>query len=166
MFQDIRRIRTFLAYKGFQWEPISLFEGMEERPADFIASREGEASFFGTILSIGKERPHDGRPIKFVMDAGEKAVRLSRLEGQLEEAVKLLDMAAVDAGLPLVVAVANHDPQWRFEDLPVLLEGISAKSILSVDLFIWFDDFRNDRMLFCRTDPTAYEALFNWFHVA
>lgn len=166
MFQDIRRIRTFLAYKGFQWEPISLFGGMEERTADFIASREGKAAFFGTMLSIGKERPYDGRPIKFVMDAGEKAVRLSRLEGQLEEAVKLLETASVDADLPLVVAVANHDPRWRFDDLPVLLEGASAKSILSVDLFIWFDDFRNDRMLFCRTDPTAYEALYNWFHVA
>jgi hypothetical protein len=141
------------------------FIASREGKADFIASREGETAFFGTILSIGKERPYDGRPIKFVMDDGEKAVRLTRLEDQFKEAVKLLDTAAVDAGLPLVVAVANHDPQWRFDDLPALLEDTSAKSLLSVDLFIWFDDFRNDRMLFCRTDPAAYEALFNWFHV-
>lgn len=165
MLQDIRRIRTFLAYKGFQWEPIALFEEDRERPC-FIASRKNVSSFYGTMLSIGKEAPYDGRPIKVVLDKGESAVRHARLMGMLEAAVKPLNRAALDAGLPSVVAVVNHDPNHGFEDLPDLLKDQSAGVSLSVDLFIWFDDFRSDRMLFRRTDPAVYETLFNWFRVA
>jgi hypothetical protein len=166
MFMDIRRIRTILGNKGNQWEPISYGKGGEERPADFIASRGGAASFFGTTLSIGKERPYDGRAIKVVLDSGEKAARHARLMGRLEAAVKPLHRAALEAGLPSVVAVVNHDPNHGFEDLSDLLKDPSAGVCPCVDLFIWFDDFRSDRMLYRRSDPAAYEMLFDWFNAA
>jgi hypothetical protein len=165
MLQDIRRIRTFLAYKGFQWDPIALFEEDQEG-SSFIASRKNAPSFYGTVLSIGKEGPYDGRPIKVVLDNEEGAIRHTRLMGMLEAAVKPLDRAALDAGLPSVVAVVNHDPNYGFENLSGLLTDQSSDVSLSVDLFIWFDDFRSDRMLFRRTDPAVHETLFNWFYVA
>jgi hypothetical protein len=161
---DIRRIRTFLGYKGFQWEPVAYGSAGEERPAGFIASREGETSFFGTTLSIGKEHPYDGRAIKVVLDAEEKAARHARLMGQLEAAVQPLHRTALEAGLPSVVAVVNHDPNHGFEDLSDLLKDPTAGVCPSVDLFIWFDDFRSDRMLYRRSDPAVYEMLFNWFN--
>jgi hypothetical protein len=166
MLIDIRRIRTFLGYKGFQWEPALYDQAGEERPADFIASREGEACFFGTTLSIGKELPYDGRAIKVVLDTGEKTVRHARLMGQVEAAVKPLHRAALEAGLPSVVAVVNHDPNHGFEDLSDLLNDPSAGVCPSVDLFVWFDDFRSDRMLYRRSDPAVYEMLFDWFNAA
>ena len=166
MLRDIRRIRTFLGYKGFQWEPVSYGQAGEEDPADFIASRGGEVCFCGTTLSIGKQLPYDGRAIKVVLDTGEKAARHTRLMGQVEAAVKPLHRAALEAGLPSVVAVVNHDPNHGFEDLPDLLKDPSAGVCPSVDLFIWFDDFRGDRMLYRRSDPTVYEMLFQWFNAA
>lgn len=166
MLPDIRRIRTFLAYKGFQWEPLAHAGEAEERPGDFVASRMNDTCFVGTILSIGKERPCDGHPIQVVDDEGERAGRVVELKDRMETAVHPLGKAGAEAGPPLVVVLVNHDPHWRFEDLSVVLEDKSATDLPSVDLFIWFDDFRNDRMLFRRTDPAAYASLFSWFHVA
>ncbi|MEJ2155546.1 MAG: hypothetical protein P8X96_09440 [Desulfobacteraceae bacterium] len=166
MLRDVRRIRTFLAYKGFQWEPLVNAGEADERPGDFTASRMNDACLVGTILSIGQERPYDGSPIQVVVDEGERAGRLVGLRDRLETAVHPLCKAGAEAGLPLVVVLVNHDPHWRFEDLSVVLEDKSASALPSVDLFIWFDDFRNDRMLFRRTNPAAYESLFSWFHVA
>ena len=155
-----------MSYKGFKWEPMAHPWGRGERSGDFIASRRNEASFYGTVLSLGMERPSDGRPVTVVVDDGEKAGRLARLEARLAAAVIPLDKAAADAGVPLVVAMVNYDPNWRFEDLSLLLEDESATAATSVDLFIWFDDYRSDRMLFRRSDTAAYESLFNWFHTA
>jgi len=166
MLLDIRRIGTFLAYKGFQWEPISPLGQAQGRPVGFIASREGETSFCGMIVSVGTEASYDGRPVRVVDDDGERENRLARLKDRLEKAAEPVGERAAEMGLPFVSVVVNHDPRCRFEDLTRLLEDRSAKATPAVDLFFWFDDFGRDRMLYRRSDPAVHEMLFDWFHAA
>lgn len=166
MSSDMKRIRTFLAYKGFQWEPLSPHDRFDTPSMDFKAIWDGQPSIIGTMISLGRERPYGGNPIKISMDAEEKADLRSCLVDQLELAEQRLNGAATGAGLPKVLAVVNHDPNMQFEDLTAVMEDSRDKTPLNIDLLIWFDDFRNDRMLFRRTDAAAYEKLFDWFHVS
>lgn len=165
MASDMKRIRTFLAYRGFQWAPLSDQDRFDTPSTDFLAMREGEASIVGAVISVGAERPFDGAPVKIVVDDAKRAGEQLHLSRQLERADQRLQEATVEAVLPKVVAVVNHDPELQFEDLTAALEHYPAGVSPAIDLLIWFDDYRTDRMLFRRSDPEVYDKLFSWFHV-
>ncbi len=165
MASDMKRIRTFLAYKGFQWEPLSEQDWFAAPSVDFMASREGEPSIIGTMICVGQERLHDGGPIQITTDAAQRADLRSLLRDLLEEAVRRLQGAAAADALPKVLAVVNHEPTCRFEDLAAVLEELHSGISPDIDLLIWFDDFRSDRMLFRRSETAVYQKLFDWFHV-
>lgn len=151
MAQDVKRTRTFLSAKGFQWEPLLGKDEMSVRSRDFMACQEGVACFKGTVLSIGEEQHWDGAPIKVVSDPEEKDKFRTQLARQLGRSVTRLDEMA-DAGLPKVAIIANHEPCMEFEDLAMVLKGSSESGLEKIQMFIWFDDFRSDRMLISRSD--------------
>ena len=164
MSSDMKRIRTFLAYRGVQWAPLSDEYRFDTPSTDFTASREGEVSIVGAVISVGDERPHDGSPIRITVDDEKRADLRSHLAHQLKSADQRLQAASAAAGLPKIVAVVNHDPICHYEDLTAALEGPPDSGPSAIDLLIWFDDYQNDRMLFRRSDPSVHQKLFNWFH--
>lgn len=164
MSSDMKRIRTFLAYRGFQWAPLSDQYRFDTPSADFMALREGEASIIGALISIGEQRHRHGTPDKIVVDDGERAALRAHLAQQLSSAQLRLQEVSTETVLPKLVAVVNHDPTCRYEDLTVALEGEPDSRPSTIDLLIWFDEFRDDRMLFRRSDPLVHQKLFNWFH--
>ena len=164
MSTDMKRIRTFLAYRGFQWAPLSDQYRFDTPSTDFMALREGEASIIGAVISIGEERPDHGKLDKIVVDDGKRADLRAYLACQLKSADQRLQAVSTATVLPKIVAVVNHDPICHYEDLTAALELDPDRAPSTIDLLIWFDDFRNDRMLFRRSDPSVYKKLFNWFH--
>ncbi len=164
MSSDMKRIRTFLAYRGFQWAPLSDQYRFDSPSSDFMALREGEACIIGAVISVGEEHPHDGSPVMIAVDDEKRADLQSHLTQQLKLADQRLQSASAAAFLPKVVAVVNHEPICHYEDLTAALEGAPGSALSTIDLLIWFDDYRNDRMLFRRSDPLVYQKLFNWFH--
>ena len=166
MSSDMKRIRTFLAYRGFQWAPLSDQYRFDTPSTDFMVLREGEASIIGAVISFGEGRAHDSPLEKIVVDDEKRADLRSHLAHLLESADRRLLPAATAAALPKLVAVVNRDPICQFEDLTAALEQYPTHTPSTIDLLIWFDEFRNDRMLFRRSDPAVHQKLFNWFHVA
>lgn len=161
MSSDFNRIRTFLAYKGFQLEPLP-----SDGETAFSALRAGEVSFAGAILSVGREHSTDGRPITIAMDAEEKARLQASLANQIEACLGRLEKASGGSGLPVVIVMVNHDPRRQFEDLADMIRGSAETRLPPIDLLIWFDDFRSDQMLFRRSDPDRYKKLRDWFQEA
>ncbi len=166
MSSDMDRIRTFLAYRGFQCAPLWSPARFETPLPDFVASRKGVASIVGTVISIGEQTNPSDRFVHIAGDDGERDALRSHMARQLEQSDRRLSGAGSKAALPKVVAVVNHDPSGRFEDLTAALDQYPAKTPHSIDLLIWFDEFREDRMLFCRSHQMAYQKLIGWFHVA
>jgi hypothetical protein len=151
MGRDLNRAKTFLSAKGFQWEPILGNHEMVDQSRDFKAYHEGIACFKGTVLSIGNEQCRDGAPVTVVSDP-EDSDRLRRqLAQQLSKAVQCLDEVA-DVDLPIVAIIANHEPSIDFDALSLVVGNSSERGLSSIQLFIWFDDFRSDKMLVRRSD--------------
>jgi hypothetical protein len=152
MDRDLKRARTFLSAKGFQYEPILGNHEIVDPSRDFMAYHEGVACFKGTVLSIGNEQARDGAPVKVVSDPEDNDRHRRQLARQLRKAVQCLDKAA-DVDLPIVAIIANHEPSIDFEALSLVVGNASSERGLSaIQLFIWFDDFRSDKMLMHRSD--------------
>lgn len=132
---------------------------------DFMACREGQSCFCGSSLIIGKEQPWDGQAIKVVVDEDRKTRMVKQLARQLERAAKRLFKVVPESNLPRVVIVVNHDPAWSADDLCAMIDAASGKEALPIHLFIWFDDYRSDQLLFSRIDPHHYQKLSDWFKV-
>lgn len=163
MEPDLRRVRTYLSYKGFQWEPIGGKDAVAGGTEDFRAHRKGKVCFHGTLISIGKEQPSDDLPVRVVIDEKKKASLQQSLALQLNQQVQRLDNICVDTTLPNVVLIVNHESSIGFEDLPFVLDASTSEELLNVHLYIWFDDHRNDQMLFNSSDAKHFSRLCNWF---
>lgn len=155
---DVKRARTFLSAKGFQWEPIENSDGMAASSRDFHACQEGDAFFTGTVISIGKEQPWDGGPLTVVDDPEQKDKLRLELTHQLNSSVQRLE-AADSSNLPKVAIIANHEPLMAFEDLTGIIDTVTNGELLTIQSFIWFDDFRSDKMIFCRDDTPLYKMM-------
>jgi hypothetical protein len=151
MDRDLNRARTFLSAKGFQWEPILGNHETVDRSRDFKAYHGGIACLKGTVLSIGSEQRRDEAPVVVVSDPEDKDRLSRRLARQLSKAVQCLDEVA-DVDLPIVAIIANHEPSIDFDALSLVVGNASERGLSSIQLFIWFDDFRSDKMLMRRTD--------------
>lgn len=158
MKQDIRRARTFLSSKGLQWEPILGENETADQARFFKASHEGNVCFKGAILSIGKEINRGDGPVTIIEDQSTKDGLRLQLARQLGKAVRNLD-AEPDKGLPQVVIFANHDPMLEFEDLTYVIDTSSESGLLKIQLFIWFDDLKSDKLLMSRADTKLYRIL-------
>lgn len=165
MLKDQKRIRTFLSYKSFQWEPMYDFAPEDDAAMDFLACREGQSCFCGSSLIIGEEQPWDGEAIKVVVDDDHKSRMVKQLARKMEKIAKRLNKVAATSNLSNVVIVVNHDPAWSADDLAAVMNTVSEKEALPIHLFIWFDDYRSDQMLFSRMDPHHYRLLSHWFQV-
>ena len=165
MTPDQKRVETFLSYKGFHWEPL-VGEGEAAHGAlDFRANRQGEPCFRGTVISIGNGHRCDEPSVTVDMDEPSHKRQHLKLTGQLKGYLERDRKAGDDPALPAVVVIVNHELCCCFEDLSDILATLAPKDLTKVHLFVWFDDFKDDRMLFCQTDPVLYQQVYNWFHV-
>lgn len=165
MKSDLKRVRTYLSYKGFQWEPIGGQDAVAGGSGDFRARRKGKVCFHGTLISIEKEQHSDDLPIRVVIDEKKKASLQQSLALQLNQYIQRLDKICADVTLPNVVLIVNHELSIGFEDLPFVLDASISEELLNIHLFIWFDDLRNDQMLFNRSDAKHFSSLSLWFRV-
>jgi hypothetical protein len=163
MKPDLKRVRTYLSYKGFQWEPMRGQEAVAGGSGDFRVRRKAKVCFHGTLITIGKEQPSDGLPIRAVTDEKKKVSLQQSLALQLNQYVQRLDRICVDATLPNVVLIVNHELSIGFEDLPLVLDISTSEAFLNIHLYIWFDDLRKDQMLFNRSDANHFARLSHWF---
>ena len=163
MQKDLKRVRTYLAFKGFQWEPMGEQDAVASGQTDFRACRKGKACFHGTFIPIGNERPSGRAPIRVVIDEQKKASLQRRLALQLRQCVQRLGKIGVDTTLPNVVLIVNRESSISFEDLPFVLDASTSEELLNIHLYIWFDDLRNDQMLFNRSDAKHFSLLCDWF---
>lgn len=159
---DVKRVRTFLSYKGFKWEPI-LTNGDVAGPAgDFHACQDGQIRFCTSVISIGNDHPSDGLPIKSVIDDQEKKNLCNQLTRQLNDCVQR--WVDIDSSLPIVTVFVNHEPCCDFEDLYAIVDSLESENLSKIHLFIWFDDFQDDKMLFSQLDPGLCRGMYEWFH--
>lgn len=161
--KDLKRIRTYLAYKGFQWEPIGGEDTVAGGSGDFRARRKGKVCFYGTLISMGKEQSSGDLPMRVVIDEQKRGSLQQNLALQLKRCVHRLEKLDVDAALPNVVLIVNHELSIGFEDLPLVLDASTSEELLNIHLYIWFDDLRNDQMLFNRSDAKHFTCLSHWF---
>lgn len=160
---DLKRVKTYLSYKGFQWEPIGGQDAVAGGSGDFRARRKGKVCFHGTLISIGKEQSSDDLPMRVVIDEQKKDSFQQNLALQLKQCVHRLEKIDVDTTLPNVVLIVNHELSIGFEDLPFVLDASTSEELLNIHLYIWFDDLRNDQMLFNRSDGRHFTSLSHWF---
>lgn len=163
MQKDLKRVRTYLSFKGFQWEPIGGQDAAAGGSGDFRACRKGKACFHGTFITIGNERPSGEAPMRLAIDAQKKASLQQGLALQLKQCVQRLEKIGADTTLPIVVLIVNRESSISFEDLPFVLDASTSEELLKIHLYIWFDGLRNDQMLFNRTDAKHFSLLRNWF---
>jgi len=163
MVQDLKRARTFLSYKGFQWEPVTEDGGPEARSADFLAAQDGVIRLCGTVISMGRETHPGGVSERIAFHGDETEALRDQLARRLNRYAQRMVAGAMAPDLPRIAIIANHAPALRFEDLPAILEAVAGEDLSQIGLFVWFDDLRPDQMLLQRSDPGGYRRMAAWF---
>lgn len=186
MDPDEDRVKGFLESKGLAPERFTKRELRAGKTPDFRVLRDGDLQFFCEVKSSPKDRWLDEQMVE--AEAGEVVggVRddpiFNRLTSDIHQAIKQFD--AVNGGweVPNVLALVNHDEMCGFNDLLAILTGnfyaddgvvhhiyrqFSHGRIREekrrIDLFVWLDDYRPDRLLFSQTNDSHHAKLIDAF---
>ena len=182
MRADEDRVSRYLEQHHLTTVRFSKQEMRESKTPDFRVLLDDSVIFFCEVKSSLRDRWLDKRleavqPGDLAGGARNDPI-FNRLTSDIHDSVKQFD--AVNSGLeyPNVLALVNHDDMCGFNDLIAVVtgnaytedgevlpiykqysEGRTKHEIGKIDLFIWLDDFKPERLFFGRTNQERKSAL-------
>jgi hypothetical protein len=179
---DEKRAERWLADRGFTTQRFSKEEMRCGKTPDF---RVLKGNGFRAFCEV-KSSPEDQWLNKQIEKAPPGAIAggsrsdpiFNRLAADVHEAVKQFDSVNVDNTQPNILVLVNHDAQCGFNDLLAVLTGnfhaadgtshpiyrkYSQGRIKDekdrIDLFIWLDDHKPERLLFSQKSAANHQSL-------
>jgi hypothetical protein len=183
---DEQRVRDRLGQHGLTASRFAKCEMECRRTPDFRVFKDNIFQFFSEVKSSRADKWLDvqirgsvevEQPPENVGGA-RKDPRFNRLTGDIHTAVKQFDAVNPNREHPNVLALVNHDRQLGFLDLLAVLtgkffaddgsthsiyrkfsEGRIKGDVPRIDLYLWLDDYKPERLLFGQVDPRHHELL-------
>ena len=183
---DELRVRDLLGQYGLMAKRFTDAEMQGRRTPDFRVFKDISFKFFCEVKSSRldewlsdkiREAAVAEQPFNTVGGARSDP-RFNRLTSDIHTAVKQFDAVNPDHEQPNVLAMVNHDQHLGFLDLLAVLtgrffaddgsthaiyrkfsEGRIKGDVARIDLYLWLDDYKPERLLFGQVDPRHHELL-------
>jgi hypothetical protein len=174
MTSDENQVAAYLAKLGLTATSFSKEERRTGKTPDFRILVDNAVAFFCEVKSINKD----------TVEGLRKDPIFNRLTDDIHTAVKQFDAVNPQLDYPNVLALINHDDSCGFLDLIAVLtgnfvaennksfpvyaqfsEGRIKEEKGRIHLFLWFDDFKPERLLFTQTHAKFHNMLCHWFNM-
>lgn len=186
MDKDEQQIVGLLQKKGLQAREFKKKEKDKSKTPDFRVFKDKKLIFFCEVKSIARddwmERSVAGAPPGRIVIRGGDDPRFNRISNKIHEAIKQFEAVNPNSEYPNVLAFMNHDDMCGWLDLygvvtgNFLAEGGKKYKIydkysegrlkgekFKIHLYIWKDEFKEERYFFNMAKEKDLKKLCNYF---